>query len=587
MSGQAVAQPRVRSQASVAVMAATVSLLLHACLLFFFADFRFSEALLATRRWIQEPERSFELTEYEAVQVEPMPVDLEVAVTQEDRANAAGADLKAAVDALGTEPAAVQTEPPPVAGPDLKADATPSPLQGPERQERQLWDPRTELLEIDRQRVQDKEAARARRKIPRLDRVQTPVDDISLPVMLAGLQAGGGSEEGLMGGGLGPADIGAASVRGGAARARRRVEEVPAPLPAVPPEAAKPGLPLRALEDLLSAHLTVYTSWKERQYGYFRLQIERAGPEALPVLPKDIVLVQDCSASMTDQRLHFYREGLRQFLPELREGDRFQMVRFRDTVEVCFPDWVAPTPETLDQAGAFVDGMIAQGETDVFSSARKLLDLGRDPARPLVAVVVTDGRSTRGLLDSTTIIGEFTKLNQDVLSVFTFGTAGYANEYLLDLLSYCNRGAVTLGARDRWDIPTQMLRALKGVNRPVLSDVRFRFSQASRSEAYPVQTENLYLDRPLVLRGRFLREARIITFQAVGRAGGVACDMVFHLPIAEAESSDDASIREQWARQKIYHLIGQYARTADPQVLKEIRSMSREYGVEVPYKGKY
>jgi hypothetical protein len=44
-------------------------------------------------------------------------------------------------------------------------------------------------------------------------------------------------------------------------------------------------------------------------------------------------------------------------------------------------------------------------------------------------------------------------------------------------------------------------------------------------------------------------------------------------------------IRTNWARQKIYHLMGQFARTGKHDIMLEIRTVSRTYRVPVPYSG--
>jgi hypothetical protein len=105
-------------------------------------------------------------------------------------------------------------------------------------------------------------------------------------------------------------------------------------------------------------------------------------------------------------------------------------------------------------------------------------------------------------------------------------------------------------------------------------------------EVYPVQTSNLYLDRSLVLFGRYRRGEKNVIFQAVGQAGEVNCDMVFNLSI-EGAPSGGKDIRTDWAVQKIYHLIGQYARQADPAVMQAIQDTAKTYRIDVPYRGKF
>ncbi len=162
-----------------------------------------------------------------------------------------------------------------------------------------------------------------------------------------------------------------------------------------------------------------------------------------------------------------------------------------------------------------------------------------------------------------------------------------ADEYLLDLLSYSNRGEVIPLGKGRWSIPESIRNAMDKISRPVLANVDFRFPVGSKCEVYPVQTANLYLDRPLVLYGRYPRGEAGVTFQAVGEGKKARCDMLFDVSLAEGAGEGDKTLRQEWAKQKVYHLIGQYARRQDPDILRDIRDTARTYNVNVPHRGRF
>ena len=205
----------------------------------------------------------------------------------------------------------------------------------------------------------------------------------------------------------------------------------------------------------------------------------------------------------------------------------------------------------------------------------------------MIALLLTDGRATAGLLDSSDIIGEFTKANGGAISVFAMGVSRTAEKYLLDLLSYCNRGESSLVEGGRWGIDNSLLDLMRQVSRPVLGELRFVFPQDSGCLVYPEQTANLYLDRPLVLYGRYPRDTRRVVFQVVGKAGETVCDMVFELDLDNRADRGGREIRISWAQQRIYHLIGRQARNPDPELIREIQAVSNTYKVPVPYRGKF
>ena len=61
--------------------------------------------------------------------------------------------------------------------------------------------------------------------------------------------------------------------------------------------------PRKRLENLLTLDVRKYTPLRD-PYGYAMIEIKRLNPEVLPILSKDILFVQDSSASITDKRLH-------------------------------------------------------------------------------------------------------------------------------------------------------------------------------------------------------------------------------------------------------------------------------------------
>jgi len=342
--------------------------------------------------------------------------------------------------------------------------------------------------------------------------------------------------------------------------------------------------PYKPIERLLKARLVRYDSRGDDPYGYFRIEIERIGAEVLPVIPKDVILVQDSSASIAEQRLYFCRQGLVKCLGVLNPKDRFNVMAFRDTTYTCFHDWAPVTDENIARAKQFIAVLKSNGETDLYASITKVLELNRTPGRPVVVLLVTDGMSTTGLTRSSSIIGQFTRRNDGAVSVLTMGTIRSANGYLLDLLSYCNRGYSSVITRGRWDIPEVMPSLLESVRRPVLSDVRFLFAEKGGCEVYPKLTENLYLGRPLVLYGRYTPETESAVFQAVGKALNVECDMIFDLDLDTATVIDDRELRTIWAEQRIYHLLGQYARGPSRELMREIITTARQYEIDVPYR---
>ena len=566
------------------LLAAGMSLAVHA--LFIWAASRVDFGMLA-RSPYDRPERRFA-----AVQVEHVDMHgdtrqvLDVLRGMEVTGRDAAAELTEALEALQLPLEAASVEPPPVRMPEAELDlsmlqsAEPPPLEAE-------WQPRQEILAIETIAVSGEPLPLPRRTIPAIarvpdapdiavsvsaDRVPLLSDSSRVPVVVPG-----------------PVQIASGSLP--APEPSALIQELPAEVTARPAgdrelfeEAPDAVTDVESIERVLQAQVQTFIPPGGR-YGYFRLTVERVGPDVLPVRAKDVLLVQDTSSTIAERRLHFSRQAMLDALDQLGPEDRFNVATFVERTTFCFTEWAANTAENRAKAQAFIRAMTAEGNTDFLRSMRDILALETDPERPAVAVLITDGLMHSGVTDSSEIISAFTRENTGRFSIYTIGVADFANTYLLDMLSYSNMGASYYVRSGRWDIPEVILGLLRSVRRPVLSGLRFRCAVDMGVEGFPMQPGNLYLDRPLVLYGRYPAESESLVFQAIGHAGAKRSDMVYSLPLGPGARTQDASIRDGWSLRKIYQLIEVYTQTRDRAHLREMQRLSRSYGQPIPYRG--
>jgi hypothetical protein len=581
--------PRAQSHLTIGLVAAVLSVVLHAAVALFV-----SRIDVVPGKQRLEAERAHKV--YEAFRLRDqakLTPGVEERVLEELRRSGVIGEqpLENAIDELVPDPSEAVTEPPAASQEGLAAQEG-SVLEPSALPSRDEWTPRQEILAIEDLAVADEVPGFERKFIPIVERVKE-----AKPV-----QGGGADLSGEMIASL------TAPVTGGDVRPLAPLA-IPDTLPPVPvglpgdepPEpvldevAPDSGTELfqetpdqitdaKPIEQMLTYRLETYRGLRDFRYGYFRLEIDRVGEQVLPHMPKDIVLVQDCSASLAEQRLYFCRRGLKQSLPMIGPEDRFNVASFKETLTPCFPDWATPSAANLSRAVGFIDGMKSGGNTDIDTSLRALLKLRRERGRPMVAVVITDGLANKGQTSSSQIISQFSRENAGEISVFTVGTFKSANTYLVDLLSYCNRGDVSIVRSGRWDIPDAIESIVGSVSRPVLGGLRLRLPADTGCELYPGQPTNLYLDRPLVLYGRYPKGENQLVIQALGNAGSLTCDTVFELAFTDDVKGRDKAIKSTWAKQKIYHLMGEYARTGDKDALKALHDTSHAYGEPVPYR---
>ena len=340
----------------------------------------------------------------------------------------------------------------------------------------------------------------------------------------------------------------------------------------------------RHVDDRLSVYLRVFQPAGNDPRKYFRLEIVPSPSAQLPIVGKDIVFVQDASRSLARERLHFCKEGLKEALGTVSAADRFNVVSFRDNATFCFGlDWALPTTENFQHAIAFIDSLDSRGDTDLFRSLKSLTALPRDPARPLIAIVITDGKATTGITASTRIIGEFSKLNDD-MSLYVLGTHAKANAYLLDMLAFCNRGRQDVVRSDRWSIPGAVKELVESCSQPLLGRVKIESDIASGAEFFPLPSANLYAGEPLVYYGSCPRQTREMTLQVRGEGGNAKIDCMFGLDFSRAMAGGP-EVKSEWARRKMHSLIGDYARSPSDAKKAEMRALGATTGEPIPYFG--
>ena len=490
-------------------------------------------------------------------------------------------EFVSAIDPALLQPSAVP--------PDLTGDHAPvQPAEPPPA--RVDWQPRQERLEITRQVVREDPIAPPRRLEDVVERVQFAADLIApSPPPVAPVPVSVGP----------PPGPSAAEVM----IARADAPEI-APAPPLPPARAAPApetappVPIREstavmaergadvtdvkpIEHLLSLSLRTFSTPADAGWTYFSLQVSRAAEHILPVLPRDVFFVQDCSASMTAAKVEACKKGLHAALRTLAPEDRFDIMSFRDRSARCFGEWKEATPTVRAQAGWFIEQMESRGMTDVYAALEALKGIGGDPARPLVTMMISDGRPTVGLQDNFEIIQRYSDSNEGRVSVFAFGGGTGVNRFLLDFLSFKNRGESRI-VRDPPAIPDGIETFAREISRPVLANLEYRFSGLEKAEIYPRLLTHLYLDRPLVLYGRVPAGSPATAIRITGRSGPASHDMVF--PIDFAVGSDGgATIRNEWVWQKLSWLVGEHIRTRDPAFREAAVKLARSMGPSMPY----
>ena len=317
---------------------------------------------------------------------------------------------------------------------------------------------------------------------------------------------------------------------------------------------------------------------------YFRVRVASNADNPLPIVSKDIVFMLDASGSIGNDRLLSCRKAVLEALDRLNTGDRFNVVAFRDKFSYAFVEtaWREVDVDSVEQARKWLSTLKAHGNTDVFRTLRSVLTLPRDPARPIVAFVATDGDATSGMTRSAEIISRFSELNGGLVSIFMYGVKPEANAYLMDMLTRCNRGGWSCHKGLRWLAAQGVPDLSKKFEKPVLTDVAVIFTASSRAETYPKLVTNLCEGEPIEIYGVCPADQKELVFQMRGLNAVTAYASMFTLPFTAAQPLDK-ELRTAWATRRLYELIAEYTRKPSKQLLANIHSFAQTYGIAVPY----
>ncbi|MDE3275853.1 MAG: VWA domain-containing protein [Verrucomicrobiota bacterium] len=300
-------------------------------------------------------------------------------------------------------------------------------------------------------------------------------------------------------------------------------------------------------ESVVSCEMVTYVDPPDPKWRYFKITFEpKRGAYALPIVPKDAVILMDASGSIGKDRIRDCREVAKSVLRScLNTGDRFNLVAFRNSFSYAFKEWRECDAASFAAADRWLSNLTAHGRTDVFSVIRSVLTLPRDPSRPIIALVVTDGDANAGVSDTAEILSRFTKLNDGLVSVYMYGVKKKANRELIEILTKGNRGESFIHTGFRFNAGKELESLAKAFRDPVLTDLRVAFASSTEAETYPLLLKNLYRGGRVELRGRCPASVKKLVFTLQGLSGKKAFESLYQLNLATSPTTD-RSLRDEW-----------------------------------------
>lgn len=334
------------------------------------------------------------------------------------------------------------------------------------------------------------------------------------------------------------------------------------------------------LKNYLDSEVLTYTDPKSKE-KYFQINM-RVGKDAgeLKTITKEIVFLIDCSKSTTEKRFREFKEGLEYSLRNLNPGDTFNILAFKKFIVEFKPQSVEPSAENIRQALRFVDELTLGTRTDAYNAL--LSSISRPINRnPSYIIFLSDGYPTQGVTEPSRIIHEVSELNNGLRSIFAFSGGLNVNRYLLDFITYKNRGWSEYSYRSH-QIGQFLSNMYDKIREPVLVNLRYHVSGLQEESMYPKLLPDFFRNIEFTLYGKYSQEDEFV-LQLVGDVEGKVTEFVVESSLKEAPQGTE-EIARNWAFNKIYELIGQLREGEDNEpLLKEIRALSRRYKIRTPY----
>jgi Ca-activated chloride channel family protein len=269
--------------------------------------------------------------------------------------------------------------------------------------------------------------------------------------------------------------------------------------------------------------------------------------------PRETVFVIDNSGSMGGTSMVQAKASLLYALGRLKPSDRFNVIRFDNTMDMLFPDSVPADAGHVAQAKAFVSALEARGGTEMVAPMKAALTdrRGGDGKELRQVIFLTDG----GIANEQQLFDTITAM-RGRSRIFMVGIGSAPNSFLMTRAAELGRGTFThIGAVDQ--VEERMRTLVEKLESPAVTNLTATFS-AGRADATPAMMPDLYRGEPVALA------ARVSALAGALEIKGMIGDRPWLVTLPLAQAVEGRGLSKLWARRKI----------ADAEVARTLRQIT-------------
>ena len=253
---------------------------------------------------------------------------------------------------------------------------------------------------------------------------------------------------------------------------------------------------------------------------------------------REVVFVIDNSGSMGGTSIEQARASLDYALSRLEPNDRFNVIRFDNTMTKFFPDSVMATADNIAAARRFVTSLEAAGGTEMLPPLHAALDDSHQAGGLRQVVFLTDGEvsNEQQLLDAIAA-------SRGRSRIFMVGIGSAPNTYLMSRATELGRGSFThIGSVA--EVNERMRTLFDKLENPAVTDVAAVFPEKNASVS-PSLLPDIYHGEPLVLAARVAKAEGTLT------VSGMVGDRPWTISLPLDQASNAKGISKIWARRQI------------------------------------
>ncbi|MDB5525317.1 MAG: hypothetical protein JWM58_3080 [Rhizobium sp.] len=286
----------------------------------------------------------------------------------------------------------------------------------------------------------------------------------------------------------------------------------------------------------------------------------------VPKPKREVVFVLDNSGSMGGESIKQAKASLALAISKLQPGDRFNVIRFDDTMTIFFPGLVDGSKENVDRAMAYVNGLTADGGTEMLPALQAAL---RDQGPVATGAIRQVVFLTDGAIGNEEQLFKAIEANRGNARVFTVGIGSAPNSFFMAKAAEIGRGTYThIGSETQ--VAERMGELFDKLESPVMTDIAATFENAKAEDITPNPIPDLYAGEPVLLTAE-IDGAPTGKLLIMGKTG----DQPWRVEMNVGDAATGEGLSKLWARRKISDLEAQGWKIGDPAVLdKQIETVA-------------